>query len=115
MYDSLTQAFVAFLRDNGVVFAGLAATFAATTLIALARWIRARDQLTAVQDWLLQRSKDGDRVDARLEALEGAVDTLAVGVERLNETELFAARLLADKQSPAGPRPADSYRVTTPH
>jgi hypothetical protein len=115
MYDSLAQALVAFLRDNGVVFASLTAVFAATTLIAVARWMRARDQLRAVQDWLLERSKDGDRLDARLHALEGAVDTLAIGVERLNETELFAAKLIADKRATPPTNSADSYRVTTPH
>lgn len=114
MYDSLTMAFVVFLRDNGVVFAGLTALFAASTLAAVARWMRARDQLRTLQGVLSQQVRPGDQVAARLEALEGAVDTLALGVERLNETELFAAKLVAENRVPA-PKAPESYRVTTPH
>lgn len=113
MYDSLTTAFVAFLRDNGVVFAGLTAVLAATTLAAVARWMRARDQLRVLGDVLSQQERPPELV-ARLQALEGAVDTLALGVERLNETELFAAKLVAENRVPA-PKAPESHRVITPH
>lgn len=117
MYDNLTQALVGFLRDHGVVFASFAAVFAATTVAAAVGWWHTRRQLRAAQEWLLQHSKDGERTDARMEALEGAIDTLAIGVERLNETELFAVRLIAEKRAPDAtpPRESDFYRINTPH
>lgn len=114
MYDSLSMAFVAFLRDNGVIFAGFTAVFAATTLVAVARWMRARDQLRGLQNMMSQQARPSDEVVARLEALEGAIDTLAIGVERLNETELFAAKLAAENRLPS-PKSPEPYRATTPH
>lgn len=118
MYESLTEAFLAFLRDNGVAFAGLAGAFGLTTLAAVDRWLHTRRELKAVKLALQSRSREENaEVRERLHSLEGAVDTLSLGVERLNETELFAARLFAEKRivSRSERITPDPARASTPH
>lgn len=59
-----------------------------------------------------------DRIDCRLAQVEGAIDAIAVEVERLGEGQRFTARLIADRL-PDGvqPRglPGEYRRVDTPH
>ena len=59
-----------------------------------------------------------DRIDGRLVRIEGAIEAIAVEVERLGEGQRFTARLIADRL-PEGvqPRslPSEYRRVDTPH
>ena len=61
-------------------------------------------------------------LEDRLERLETAVDTIAVEVERISESQRFAVTLLAERLPPrAGERngelgsPGAAKRVNTPH
>ena len=95
---TLWEAFSLFLRDHGVGFAASAAFLSLTTAASLFAWWHTRNKLRAAQEWLLHNAIDRNQLLPRLNAIEGAVDTLAIGVERLTETELFAARLMVEKR-----------------
>lgn len=61
-------------------------------------------------------NEDTQEIRRRLDAIEGAVDTIAVEVERMAEAQRFTARLLSERQVDAPrvspPRAAGSI---TPH
>ena len=117
MYDSLSDALVALLNENGVALASLVGLFALSTLVAMDRWLHTRRELRNARERLNERDKTAGSLQDRLEALEGAVETVALGVERLNETELFAARLVAERRALDVPPKVASepYKVITPH
>src|SRR4051812_4722488 len=58
-----------------------------------------------------------DEISDRLLRIDGAVDTMAVEVERISEAQRFTARVLADRSSPGGAVLPEKSRVgsTTPH
>jgi hypothetical protein len=58
-----------------------------------------------------------DEIADRLSRIDGAVDTMAVEVERISEAQRFTARVLADRTGPGAGAIADKSRVgsTTPH
>lgn len=52
----------------------------------------------------------------RLDRIENAVETTALEVERIAESNRFMAKLLAERTTaPSAPPPARSERVITPH
>ena len=54
--------------------------------------------------------------NSRFDRLEGAIEAMAVEIERLGEAERFTAKLLASKGEGARPNaPATEGRVITPH
>ncbi len=53
-------------------------------------------------------------IDARLARLEGAVDTVAIEMERMSEGVRFTTRLLAER-GPAGMEARQQERTITPH
>lgn len=58
-----------------------------------------------------------DEINDRLLRIDGAVDTMAVEVERISEAQRFTARVLADRTAPGAPGLPEKSRVgsTTPH
>jgi hypothetical protein len=54
-------------------------------------------------------------IDARLERLERAVDTIAIEMERLGEGQRFTTRLLAERAAPLPDSTARRERSVTPH
>ena len=55
-----------------------------------------------------------DGLSDRLDRIEAAVETTALEVERISESNRFVAKLLADRAAP--PRaPSNPERVITPH
>jgi hypothetical protein len=51
----------------------------------------------------------------RLDRIENAVETTALEVERIAESNRFMAKLLTERSAAAPPPPARSERVITPH
>jgi hypothetical protein len=58
-----------------------------------------------------------EEIADRLSHIDGAVDTMAVEVERISEAQRFTARVLADRTGPGAAAIADKSRIgsTTPH
>ena len=58
-----------------------------------------------------------DEIADRLSRIDGAVDTMAVEVERISEAQRFTARVLADRTGPGTGAIADKSRIgsNTPH
>jgi hypothetical protein len=58
-----------------------------------------------------------EEIADRLSRIDGAVDTMAVEVERISEAQRFTARVLADRTGPGTAAIADKSRIgsTTPH
>ncbi|HWH52693.1 MAG TPA: hypothetical protein VN651_14180 [Gemmatimonadaceae bacterium] len=78
----------------------------------LIMWLRTRARRAAAPDL----SRQLDEIVARIERLDGAVEAVAVEVERISEGQRFTTRLLAER--PAVPAIAERARQigsTTPH
>ena len=70
--------------------------------------------------WMLSRRRERraqlpfDELAQRLERIESAVETTAIEVERILESNRFMAKLLAERTAPL-PLPSRPERVITPH
>lgn len=88
----------------------IAGIFAVSVGYPFARALSSRIERRAITN------EDTTEIRRRLDAIEGAVDTIAVEVERMAEAQRFTARLLSERPGEvprvAPPRPAGSI---TPH
>jgi hypothetical protein len=76
-------------------------------------WMRRRGANNLPSNELLRRL---DEISERLAQLDGAVDTMAVEVERISEAQRFTARILAERVPAAQlPEPQRPAGYTTPH
>jgi len=95
--------------DLVTIFAGI---FAVSVGYPLARAVANRMEQRAIT------REDSAEFRKRLEAIENAIDTIAVEVERMSEAQRFTARLLSERTLAQEPpriaplRPAESI---TPH
>src|SRR6476660_6131824 len=97
-------AFVAVVAVVAVVGLG-------TTFKFLLRFIELRDERSRQT-----RPEAFASLSQRLDRIENAVETTALEVERIAESNRFMAKLLAERSSaPPPPPPARSERVITPH
>ena len=103
------------------------------TFIIAAGAVNGAVLLTGIRMWLGYRERraareaaqsvvtDRDRLTAELQDLRGALDAVAVEVERLGEGQRYLTRVLAERSAapaipPAGGRAAQPpARVVTPH
>jgi hypothetical protein len=92
-----------------VIAAGTLAITAGGFAIA---WVRTREQLFR-RDHGAALSASGDEV--RLDRIERAVESIAIEIERLGESDRFATQLLAQRAIGEDPKRAASGRVITPH
>jgi hypothetical protein len=102
---SSDTAFVAIMAVVALVGLG-------TTFKFLLRFIELRDERSR------QTRPDAlASLSERLDRIENAVDTTALEVERIAESNRFMAKLLAERNTApsAPPPPAKSGRVITPH
>jgi hypothetical protein len=82
-----------------------------TTFKFLLRFIELRDERSRQR-----RPEAFASLSERLDRIENAVETTALEVERIAESNRFMAKLLAERNTaPSAPPPARSERVITPH
>lgn len=85
------------------------------SLIILVRMVLRHKEKMVKQDGLSQSAAMA--IEARLERLENAIESVAVEMERVGEGQRFTARLLAERgnrsEAPIAARPPE--RVSTPH
>ena len=92
-----------------VIAAGTLAIAAGGFAIA---WVRTREQLIRRdQGASLSMPNEGDRLDR----IERAVESIAIEVERLGESDRFATQLLAKRTAGDDPNRVVGGRVITPH
>ena len=76
-------------------------------------WLKSRRKPELPSNQVIARL---DEIAERITRLEGAVDTVAVEVERVSEAQRFTARVLAERPgAPALPESARKIGSTTPH
>lgn len=85
-------------------------TLFATSVGLAVAWMRARERAIRAE---LARPHLTSTAEARLDALQDAVDAIAVEVERISEGQRFTSRLLTER-SPGVERPRVPERITTP-
>ena len=102
--------------ENIVLIANtIIGTLFATTVGFAIAWARARERALRAE---LTRQRLAPDAEARFDRLQQAVEAMAVEVERISEAQRFAAKLLAERTSPAAgaaERPRAPERVITPH
>jgi hypothetical protein len=90
--------------------------FAIPAVVLLARMsYRHKEKMADIQGGSPNRQAD---LEARLDRIEQAVDTIAVEMERIGEGQRFVTKLLAERPSPqqiAEQKSAQRERMTTPH
>ena len=118
MENFFPQYFDGTLREHYLLLFGSAGAFS-LVVGGLAAWIGAwwgarRAARRAIEQASLHGSSA--RMELRLEHLAQSVDLIALEVERIAEAQRFSARLLAERQPPAGAGPARREPgVITPH
>ena len=78
--------------------------FCISTIVLAFAWRRARKEQFA------RIANELEGINARVDRVATAVDTIAVEVERIGEAERFVTRVLASKAGPSA-----EGRVITPH
>ena len=89
--------------------------FAIPAIVLLARMsFRHKEKMAGLQGGPPRQAD----LEARLERIEQAVDTIAIEMERIGEGQRFMTKLLAERPSPqqiAEPKSPQRDRTITPH
>jgi hypothetical protein len=82
---------------------------ATTVVLGVLRLVRRSEELRHLK----AQSQPRDMLQERLDRMELSIDTMAVEIERISESNRFVAKLLAERG--AGLPPRTPERVITPH
>ena len=96
------------MRDAIALLIAVGGTLSVTTTVATIAWVRARDRAKILQEQLRQWRQVEAETDLRR-----AVESMAVEIERLGESQRFMSRMLGER-TPIPISPPQS-RMNTPH
>ena len=101
-------------RDLVILLFLSSSTLLVTTVGFAIAWVRARERALRAE---LEALRPQARMAPPTDALERAIDSIAVEVERISEGQRFVTRLLAERgESPRQPSARlDPPRAITPH
>jgi hypothetical protein len=89
------------------------AVFAIPSMVlALRMWLKHKEKMASLN----VDSGRSFEIEARLERIEQAVETIALEMERVGEGQRFVTKLLADRPTPiSNAQNAERGRAVTPH
>ena len=95
-------------EDELVLFFLVSGTLSTVAVVATVAWLRARDRVRMLQEQMRQWRQVEAETDLRR-----AVESMAVEIERLGESQRFMSRMLGER-TPIPISPPQS-RMNTPH
>jgi hypothetical protein len=84
------------------------------TVLVVRMWFSHREKMTSLGG---SSSEQSQRIEARLERVEQAIDAIAFEVERIGEGQRFITKVFAERNNVALPESSATprERVITPH